>query len=109
MAAWQNLQGDPATPDAWPAGESADLLVRIAGPSSGDAPRAAAAQHCVVIQPGAGQRRVRLPVAPGIAAWRVVLDTAAAEPFPEWGRALVPGDVELVEGPCVMLLDGIAR
>jgi hypothetical protein len=43
-----------------------------------------------------------------VAGWRIVLETTATDPVPTWGRTLVPGRLEMVEGPGVLLLDGVA-
>ena len=108
-ADWFTLDGEPMTNRQWETGPGAGIVLRLGGEALTDEAGQAIPVDlfCLIIEPQQGRRPVRLPASPGARAWRLILDTAGRPEFPEWGRALVPGDVEEVDGPCLVLLQAV--
>jgi glycogen operon protein len=109
LVAWFDHDGQPMTPGAWESGPVDGLAMRLGVEDLVDETgRTWPADPLLVLIHAAPDRHpFRLPAAPGRRAWRVVMDTAAADPFPVQGMALVPGDRVAVDGHSVLVLQGV--
>ncbi len=61
----------------------------------------------VAFNTGWEPRRFRVPNAGRAAAWRMIMDTAAARPFPARGRRIRAGGSVTVDRRAVVLLRGL--
>ena len=109
VADWFAHDGTPMTPGRWERGPVDGLLLRLGGETLADAAGRIypADPLLLVFHACQDAHRVRLPEAPGRRAWRMILDTGSADPFPATGLALVPGHLATVDGRSVVVLQGV--